>query len=242
VDTRPTIMVIGATRGTGMDVAWLLPRYGYELLILSRDGQKARELFTKRAQIRVGDITQRDTIQNAFCDVEHVIMTVGVPQWICREEQIREVEYQGTCNTIEAALKAQLPGRLVYMSWIGLGQPSLWCWLQDRLKPHQTQWRSRAEEALRSSGLNYTIVRAGLLSNAPVGMHPVRIDQRQLPLDLRYRSGRMDTALAIIHSLTRPTAHRATFNVYWGPGDQADKAWKDQFDQLQPDPPAAPTS
>jgi len=108
-------------------------------------------------------------------------------------------------------------------------------------KGNTLSWRRRAEHEIRASGLDYTIIRTGMLLNRPSGQHALVVSQDALPLSRRYRIARADVAEAFVAALDHPRAVRTTFEVIWGRGSrQAD--WPALLGGLQPDaaPIAAP--
>ncbi|PSB23887.1 CIA30 family protein [Stenomitos frigidus] len=91
-------------------------------------------------------------------------------------------------------------------------------------------WKRRGEEAVRESGLPYTIVRPCALTEADGG--------KQLTLDqgdnLRGAISRDDVAAICIHAIEQPQACNLTFEVRAEDTDLA-VHWTTLFDQLQPD-------
>jgi uncharacterized protein YbjT (DUF2867 family) len=91
-------------------------------------------------------------------------------------------------------------------------------------------WKRRGEEAVRESGIPYTIVRPCALTEADGG--------KQLMLDqgdnLRGAISRDDVAAICIHAIEQPQACNVTFEVK---AEETANAvhWTTLFDQLQPD-------
>ena len=65
-------------------------------------------------------------------------------------------------------------------------------------------WRRRVEDEIRASGLDYTIIRAGVLLDCAGGGHVIQITQQSLPLALRFRIARADVARVLVASLDYP--------------------------------------
>ncbi|MGH7500259.1 MAG: NAD(P)H-binding protein [Longimicrobiales bacterium] len=72
-----------------------------------------------------------------------------------------DTEYHGVTNTLAALQMGAFAGRLLYMTSMGATTRSLSRRFLNRLKRNTLQWRRRAEDQIRMSGLAYTIVRAG---------------------------------------------------------------------------------
>jgi hypothetical protein len=98
-------------------------------------------------------------------------------------------------------------------------------------------WRWRAEGEIRSSGLDYSIVRVGVLFSRPAGWRAVHVTQDEMPLSISTRLARADAAEVIAAALHHTAAARATFEVI-GTGDRARTDWRVRLGQLRPDPPS----
>lgn len=91
-------------------------------------------------------------------------------------------------------------------------------------------WKRRGEEAVRESGIPYTIVRPCALTEAPGG--------KQLILDqgdtMRGAISREDVAALCIHAIEQPSACNVTFEVRAEENNGTVK-WTTLFDNLTPD-------
>jgi uncharacterized protein YbjT (DUF2867 family) len=228
------VLVLGATRGTGLLIARRLLREGYRVRALSRDATRVRAVFGSEVESAVGDVTRPETLAPALAGVDHVVVTVGVTKRPAGERLVRATEFDGTLNVLAAAVAAGLRGRFMYMSALGTTRWSLLGFLLDLIKGNTLRWRRRAEERIRARGLAYTIVHAGILSNAPAGWRPVVLGQRDLPLAPWYRVARADVAEVFVEALRRPEARNATFDAVWGRG-RGPTDWAHAFAGLAPD-------
>ena len=86
------------------------------------------------------------------------------------------------------------------MTASGLLTPSLMTRAVNLWKGNTLLWRRRAEDAIRRSGLDYTVVRTGMLVNRPAGQHN-EITQVALPLSVRHRIARADVAQVFVAAL-----------------------------------------
>jgi len=233
-DDRP-ILVIGGTRGTGLLVTQLLLRNGASVRVLARNPARAAPSLPPDVQVVAGDITAADTLRPAIDGASHIIFTAGVRSGRpASEASIKATEYSGTLNTIAVALRVGFRGRFLYMTSSGVASPSLWSVLLNLYKGNTLVWRRRAEAEIRASGLDYTIIRAGILLSRPGGQRAVKVSQDALPLSLRYRIARADVAEAFVAALDHPRASRATFEVVWGHGPRTED-WDVLFGRLKPD-------
>src|SRR5713226_8653097 len=209
MDIHPRVLVIGATRGTGYQIASRLLQEGYRVRGLARNEAKAKRTLSSRVEVVVGDITKADTLPDAIKDVDHVIFTAGVTQRPAGERLITATEYEGVKNAITAALL-------------------------NLIKRNTLNWRRFAEDEIRRSGLDYTIVRAGFLTNGPGGRRAIEVSQRVYPLALKYRISRADVAETFVQALKHPQTRRTTFEVVWGRARER-KDWNVLFGELIPD-------
>src|SRR6266705_2415592 len=217
------VLVIGGTRGTGLLTAHSLQRHGVPVRVFARNPQGARARLGPTFEFITGDITQPDTLPPALEGATHVVFTAG-----CRsgrpstERHIRETEYGGVVNTLAAARRVGFGGRFLYMTASSVTSRSWATVLLNLYKGNTLVWRERAEHEIRGSGLEYTIIRAGILLNRPGGQRALVVTQRPLPLSIHYRIARADVANVFVASLGHPSAVRATFEVVWSDGPPRD--------------------
>jgi uncharacterized protein YbjT (DUF2867 family) len=166
------ILIIGATGRTGRTmVADLLGR-GYPVGALVRDPAAAREMLGSEVELINGDLREPAAVTGAFGRFGRIAFVAG-SNGIEGRGTPREVEYDAVA-AIVAALSPEVVGRFVLLSSAGVTQPE---------HPHNCtyhsvlSWKLRGEEALRQSGLPYTIVRALGLRDRAAGEQGVRIVQ-----------------------------------------------------------------
>ena len=232
---RDRVLVVGGTRGTGLLIVRALLARGYPVRALARDPGSAGQRLGAAVEVIRGDITKPDTLPPALREVTHVVFTAGVHSGrFAREDFVKLTDYEGVTNTLSAARGAGLRGRFIYMNALGITTPSLAAVLLNWWKRNTLVWRRRAEEAIRASGLDYTIIRAGFLVNRPSGRRAVVVGQEAFPLSPRYRIAREDVADAFVEALAHPRASRATFDIVWGKGPRRE-GWSALMDRLEPD-------
>jgi uncharacterized protein YbjT (DUF2867 family) len=229
------VLIIGGTRGTGLLIVRLLESQHVACRVLARDPTRARGVFGPGVDVVPGDITKKDTLPRAIEGVRHLFFTAG-----CRsghaatEEQIKAVEYAGVLNTLTEARRAGLTGRFLYMTASGVTSRSLLAICLNLYKGNTLVWRRRAEEAIRESAIDYSIIRAGMLMNRPSGRRPIRVTQEALPLSIRYRIARADVAEVFLAALREPRASRATFEAVWADRQQPE-TWREVLRALKSD-------
>jgi uncharacterized protein YbjT (DUF2867 family) len=120
------------------------------------------------------------------------------------------------------------------MGAIGTTRGSILSFLLNLIKGNTLRWRRRAEEALRKSGLEYTIIHAGILTDAPGGQRAVEIGQAHYPMRLRYRISRADAAELFVRALRHPNTRNTTFDAVWARNGHV-REWGELFRDLRPD-------
>jgi uncharacterized protein YbjT (DUF2867 family) len=228
------VLVIGATQGTGLIIAQRLQQEGYQVRALARDTTKGARQLGAAIEVVQGDVTRPATLGPAIAEVQHIILTAGVTKRPAGEQLIKAVEFTGTANILTAAQQQGFAGRLLYMTSVGVNRSSSAGWLLNLLKGNTLHWRKAAEAALRDSGLNYTIIRAGVLNNAPTGQKAIEVGQEDQPLRFSRSISRADVANVFVRVLTHAAAQRTTFEVVWGRGSSTPD-WQQALNRLAPD-------
>jgi uncharacterized protein YbjT (DUF2867 family) len=229
------VLVVGGTRGVGRLIARLLHERGYRVRVLARDPAKASAELGSAFEVVGGDLTKAGTLPASLRDVDHVIFTAGAPSGrYAPASLVKATDYDGVRDTLAAARDVGFCGRFVYLNTIGIRTPSLPRTLLNLLKRETFAWRRRAEDEIRSSGVDYTIIRVGFLLDRPAGEHAVVVGQDALPLTLGNRIARADVAEAFVEAMQHPRASRATFEIVWSRGPRRE-GFRSLFEKLEPD-------
>lgn len=230
------VLVIGGTRATGLHAVHLLNRRGVAARVLARDAPAASKRVGPDVDVIQGDVTRRETLPAAVAGVAHIIFTAGVRSaHPARQSVVKATEYEGVLATLDAARAAGFTGRFVYMTAIGVRRRSLFGWCLNIWKGNTLLWRRRAEEAIRASGLDYTVVRAAFLLNRPAGRRAIRVSQGHAPLTLTEMIGRADVAEGLVAAVFHPRASRATFELTWDRGPRQSASWGELLGGVVPD-------
>ena len=229
------ILIIGGTRGTGLLIARLLQQRGLPVRALARNPAHAKMALGPGVELVAGDITKKETLPPAIEGARHIIFTAG-----CRsghpatEARIKATEYEGVLNTLASARQTGFSGRFMYMTSSGGATPSWMATCLNLYKGNTLKWRLRAEDAIRSSGVEYTIIRTGMLLNSAGGRRSIKLSQEALPLSPRYRIARADVAEAFVAAVGHSRAARATFEIVWADSGRPEP-WPTLLQRLKPD-------
>lgn len=227
------VLVIGATRGTGKAIVARLVREGVAVRALARNAPAARAVLSSSVEIVDGDVTKVETLHAALVGAAHVIFTAGVTKRPASERSVIAVEYHGVTNTLAAAKATGFAGRFLYMTAMGITRHSIESIGLNFIKGNTLKWRRRAEEEIRRSGVNYTIIRCGTLTSGD-GTHAVELSQREHRMSLFRRIGRDAAAEVFVEALRRSAAQRTTFEASWSSRRESEP-WDILFSRLQPD-------
>ncbi|GIL89556.1 hypothetical protein Vretimale_1887 [Volvox reticuliferus] len=174
-----TVFVAGATGNTGRRVVQQLRQAGLSVRAGVRSTEKAMALgFGADPGIKIveADVTKGiDTLVAAIGDAQAVVCATGAAGF--GPNGASQVDEQGTINLVDAALRSASAGsggvrKFVLVSSLltnaaAVGQATNPNYLLLNLFGGVLICKLKAEKYLRSSGLNYTIIRPGGLSNEP---------------------------------------------------------------------------
>jgi NADH dehydrogenase len=147
------ILVAGGTGFVGGGIVRELARRGKQFAVLTRDAARSADRFPGLTiEYREGDVREPSSLESAITGVDAVIGTQQFPnspiENPSKGHTFEEVDARGTENLLIAA-KAAGAERYVYLSAAGAA-PEGYHWFRAK-------WR--AEQAVRNSGLTYTILR-----------------------------------------------------------------------------------
>ena len=164
-DAAP-VLIFGATRGTGLEVAKLLRGRGEDFVAFVRPTSDRSELEKLNAAFVVGDATNMDEVRAAVSSqpFRAIVSTIGCLG--CEPPP----DFIGNRNITDAAVEAGVP-RMVLITSLGAGDSKDAPPLMSRLFLRKIlPLKEQAEDHLRASGLEYTIIRPGGLrpADAPI--------------------------------------------------------------------------
>jgi len=202
------ILVFGGTRGTGLEIVRQLRERGETVTVAVRRTSNTTELQKLGVETVIADALEAETVQAAMSSQTFaaVVSTLGTT----RGEQDKRPDFIGNRNVMDAA-KAAGVQRFVFITVIGTGnsadaapRPS-----RNFLK-EVIALKSQAEDHLRASGLDYTIIRPGGLGDVPATGTAVLVDD---PAAFSY-IGRIDLANLAVQALGDPATIGKTYTAY----------------------------
>jgi uncharacterized protein YbjT (DUF2867 family) len=201
------VVVAGGHGNVGLRLLRLLAERGDGARGLIRNPDHAADLEEVGAEAVVADLESEDAdVAEAIAGADAVVFSAGAGPGSGPERK-RTVDYGGAVKLIEAA-RASGISRYVIVSSMGVDQPERW---SDQMRPYFAA-KADADAALQQSGLEYTIVRPGFLTDdSGTG----RIDAAP-QLGRRGRIPRDDVAATVLATLDAPSAIGKTFEVLAG--------------------------
>ena len=164
---RSKVLVLGATGGTGRSIVKQALARGYDVTVLVRSPEKARDL--KGAKVIVGDARDETALRQALEGRDAVISALGTPASPFREVTLLSTMTRALVN----AMKAKQVSRLVCITGLGAGDSAgHGGFLFDNLifplllrKVYADKNRQAA--IVRDSGLDWVLVRPSVLNDKP---------------------------------------------------------------------------
>ena len=169
------VLVIGASRGIGLETVRAARRAGHSVRALARSAASIPIQDAGLDKVS-GDALDRDTIRNALQDVDVVIQTLGVdfsPRLVFEGTTL----FSGSTRILVDAMKAAGVKRLITVTGLGAGDSRghgglfydavIFPLLLKRVYDD----KDVQEWIVKSSGLDWTIARPGLLTNGPATDH-----------------------------------------------------------------------
>jgi nucleoside-diphosphate-sugar epimerase len=157
-----SILIFGATRGTGLELAKLLTARGDAVTAFVRPTSDRSGLEPLGVKFIVGDALVADEVKVAFAEGRYraVVTTLG-----CFRCEVPP-DYLGNKNVFDAAKSAGV-NRVMMISSVGAGDSAdAPPWISKWILKDVVALKTQAEDHLRSSGVAYTIIRPGGLKDA----------------------------------------------------------------------------
>jgi uncharacterized protein YbjT (DUF2867 family) len=211
--------VAGATGETGRRIVQELVLREIPVRALVRNIETARAILPAAVELVIGDVLDLGTLPTAIGDSTVILCATGAKPSLDPTGPY-QVDYQGTKNLVDVA-KAKDIEQFVFVSSLCVSKffhPLNLFWLI-------LYWKQQAEAYLRTSGLNYTIVRPGGLKNDD-NSNPVIMSAADTLFDGSIP--RQKVAQVCVESLTNPQSRNKILEIVSSPTATA-KSWEELF-------------
>jgi uncharacterized protein YbjT (DUF2867 family) len=195
------ILVAGANGATGKKIVDLLNKsQNYNPIAMVRKEDQQAYFKDQNIQTVLGDL--ENDISSLFTNkIDRVLFAAG-----SAGKSVIGVDQEGAKKLIDASKNANVK-KFVMLSSMGADKPEKATQLQDYLKA-----KHNADEYLKNSGLKYSIVRPGTLTNEA----PLEMIELEKKLKQHGEISRADVAQTLVQSLEDKTAPNATFEIIKG--------------------------
>jgi uncharacterized protein YbjT (DUF2867 family) len=195
------ILVAGANGTTGKKIVALLNKSQlYNPIAMVRKEEQQAYFKDQNIQTVLGDL-EADVTPVFTNPIDRVIFAAG-----SAGKNVLGVDQEGAKKLIDASKKANIK-KFVMLSSMGADKPEQATQLQEYLKA-----KHNADEYLKKSGLNYSIVRPGTLTNDS----QLEMIELQQKLNKHGEISRADVAQTLVQSLEDKIAANATFEIIKG--------------------------
>ncbi|SDW09294.1 SDR family oxidoreductase [Flavobacterium degerlachei] len=195
------ILVAGANGTTGKKIVDILNKsQNYNPIAMVRKEDQQAYFKDQNIQTVLGDL-EADVTSVFSNPIDRVIFAAG-----SAGKNVIGVDQEGAKKLIDASKKANIK-KFVMLSSMGADKPEEATQLQDYLKA-----KHNADEYLKNSGLSYSIVRPGTLTNDS----KLEMIELQQKLNKHGEISRADVAQTLVQSLEDKTAANATFEIIKG--------------------------
>ncbi|HLR70387.1 MAG TPA: SDR family oxidoreductase [Pseudogracilibacillus sp.] len=197
------ILVIGANGVIGKKIVKQLKELNHEpVAMIRKEGQA--NYFKNLGVLTVKADLEKD-FEHAFSNIDMVVFTAGSGSNTGADKTII-IDQEGAIESMKLAKKYKVKHYMI-ISAMRADDPK-----NATSIKHYLYAKHRADEYLKASGLTYTIIRPGLLTNNP-GTGRVNLQEK---LQVRGEIPREDVASVVTHLIMNPRAKNKTFEVLEG--------------------------
>lgn len=192
------VAVFGATGGTGRQVVQQALAAGHRVTALVRNPDRLG-IRHDDLTVVVGDVLDADKVTQTLAGADAVVISLGNtannPDYIVS---------QGTQVIVDAMKRLGRPKRIVVVSSLGVGEskdqvPFAFKMLMKTVLKKPMEDKERQEAIIKGSGLDWTIVRPGGLTDGPAtGRYKAGLD----PKIVAGQVSRADVAAFVLQQLT----------------------------------------
>lgn len=227
---RGLVVVPGATGRTGKEVVAELVRRNYRVRAMVRDATKAQGMFPAGVEVVVADVRDPAALAAALKGATYVISAIGAGggPGATPDAGPEQIDNLGVANLAAAAKRARVK-HFVLVSSAAVTKAADYplAFMRPILAA-----KLKGENALRASGVPYSVIRPGGLLDEAGGAKVVQFAQGDTTTG---RIPRADVALVCVEALGRREAQRKTLEILSGSGAPP-QDFKRDFAALAPDP------
>jgi uncharacterized protein YbjT (DUF2867 family) len=158
---RVNVVIVGGHGKIAMRLEKILAERGDSPRGIIRKTEQADDIEKIGAEPIVLDIENVDDIDDAFAGADAVVFAAGAGPGSGPARKLT-VDYGGAVKSVAAAIAKEIR-RFLIVSAIGANHPERWT---DEMKPYY-EAKADADKFVAESGLDYTIVRPGRLTDDP---------------------------------------------------------------------------
>lgn len=200
MSTKKNVLVAGANGSTGRIIVDLLKKSdNYQPIAMVRKQEQKVRFEKENVSTVMADL--EEDLSHAVKNVDRVIFAAG-----SKGKNLIGVDQEGAKKLTDAAKNAGA-GKFVMLSSMGADNPSV----SDELKEY-LQAKQNADNHLKASGLNYTIVRPGSLTDEG-STGKIQLKKK---LDNQGKISRADVAKTLVEVLDDNIKHNEVFEILSG--------------------------
>ncbi|CAM3368161.1 SDR family oxidoreductase [Aequorivita lipolytica] len=194
------VLIAGANGTTGKKIISILKNSNkYEPIAMVRKEDEISQFKNEGIKTILADL--ENDVSQTTKGIDRVIFAAG-----SGGKKVKEVDQEGAKKLVDASKKDGIK-KFVMLSSMGADNPEEASELKDYLKA-----KHNADEHLKNSGLEYTIVRPGALNNNE-GKGKIELDNK---LNKSGEISRRDVAETLVGSLEDDVAKNKTFEILEG--------------------------
>ena len=167
---KPIVVVAGAAGRAGRLIVKEALERGFRvraLLVRPFDPPRLEGLEGPDLELVEGDFSSMEGLDEALSGADYLISAIGSTRHFSARE-FEKIDVRGNRNLARAAREKNLR-RMVVISSIGAGDSKDAMKCVFRLLMGQViRWKTRLEEEIKKSGIDYTIIRPGGYTNRPL--------------------------------------------------------------------------
>ena len=208
------VVVAGATGHTGRRAVSRLLSAGDDVRALCRSPERAQQILGDhpRLELFAGDVRHADSLTDLGRNADALVLATGTRSY-WGDNGGAAVDAVGTENVLRAVSNGDV-SRVVQVSAFGLDRTSPWLSLFSAGLNRYFHWKRLAEQAVRSSGLDYYILRPVELRERPP--RPGALLNQSAPLSLLRTMSRDLLADVVVECVRSTHPARATFELCEG--------------------------